>query len=157
MPLTKADRASLERHLKAHAKDVSQMGARRKAMAAQIEARESGQWSDPNPKKTPGIKVLTEQLAELDREIELHLALIELGRNEAVLKTLGDLVDDPKLVDKAARDPKRYAAKQGIKLPATMELSLRQVNDHPQLTVFNYDRLAPLHLVWDNNGFTVIQ
>lgn len=155
MPLSRAHKAGLERHLKAHNKDVAELRASLKSLGRELERREAGRWSDPNPKPGHGTAVLTEQLQMIEREIERHLALVALGRDDRFLRTLDELIDHPNLVDKAAQDPRAFAKARGIELPATMEVELAQVDGHPQLRVVNYDRVASFTLVWDRNGFTL--
>jgi len=157
MSLSKTHRATLERHLKAHAKDIADLRATRASLEKQAEQRKAGRWSDPNPKPGRGTAVLADQCRVLDQQIERHLALIELGRDERVLHALSELVDHPELVAEAARDPRGYAKARGIKLPVTMQLDLGHVDGHPHLSVVNYDRLAPLSLVWDREGFRLIR
>lgn len=155
MPLSRAHKAGLERHLKAHNKDVAELRATLKSLARELERREAGRWSDPNPKPGHGTAVLSDQIQMIEWEIERHLALVELGRDERLLRTLDELIDHPDLIDKAAQDPKAFAKARGIKLPVTMEIELAQVDGHPQLRVVNYDRAASLTMVWDRNGFTL--
>ena len=154
MPLTKKDRTTLERQLKLHQGDVAAMREERDALAARADQREKGNWDDPNP-KPEGIKGLRQQVKLLDRQVKQHEQLIALGRDDRVLAALGVLVDDPDQLREAAKDPRAFAGARGVKLPTTMDVVVRVVDDAPVLDVLNYDPLAPFHLVWDRGGFRV--
>jgi hypothetical protein len=151
MPLSKSHHDSLERHLKAHAKDVTDLREARDALTDRAERRAAGYWDDPNPKPS-SIAVLHEQSDLLDLEIDRHEQLIALARDERVLQALGELVDHPELVTSAARDPHGYARARGIDLPATMDVVVRLVDGHPMVRVTNDDDLAPFSLIWDSEG-----
>jgi hypothetical protein len=155
MPLSETHRAELERLLKAHANDVADLRAMRVSYAREAKRRASGDWDDPNPKPS-SIAVLNDQCDLLDHQIQRHEELIALGRDDRVLYALGELVDHPELVTEAAGDPRGYARARGIKLPITVDVDVRLVEDHPYLRVVNYDPLAPFSLIWDQQGFRLL-
>jgi hypothetical protein len=155
MSLPKTHRASLERLLNAHAKDVTDLRAVRATQARRAERRAAGDWDDPNPKPR-SIAVLHDQCSMLDQQIERHEQLIALGRDERVLRALDELAEHPELVVDAAGDPRGYARARGIELSFTMDVVLRIVEGHPHLSVVNYDPLAPFSLIWGREGFRLL-
>ena len=153
MAVSKAHKSSLARSLKAHAKEVAWLRALLKRVDVELERREAGKWSDPNP-KPEGIPGLRDEREWIERTIERHVALVDLGQNERLLGALDELEENPEVAEKAARDPRAFAKSRGIVLPRTMELEVGQVAGHLRVRVVNYDALTPFTLVWDRRGFS---
>jgi hypothetical protein len=142
-------RAQSERHVAA----IAELQGLRDALAREIEAREAGEWQDPNP-KPEGIPGMIDWLKYLDGQIAAHEQQLELVRDPRWTDALAELLDDPKRARAAARDPRAYARKLGVTLPPDVEVELRVVADRPDLTVTGLDPLAPFDFRWTEDGFT---
>jgi hypothetical protein len=153
MAVPKTHKTGLERNLKAHAREVTGLRAILKKLDAELKRREDGKWSDPNPKPEgiPGLRI-ERDLIEL--QIDRHLALVDLARDERLLAMLDELDDNPEVVEKAARDPRAFAKARGVSLPKTMDLEVGQVHGKLRVRVVNYDAQTPFTLVWDRRGFS---
>lgn len=153
MPLPQSHVASLEPHLRIHNEQILALRASHEALSRDIERRERGESSDPNPK--PGsIPGLVSQRELIEQNIRQHEALLALGENRLVLDALGELFDSPHLAREASRDPKAFAKGRGIDLPTTVELELTVYEDRVRLRVTNYDDLVPFVLTWTDEGFS---
>jgi hypothetical protein len=75
-------------------------------------------------------------------------------RDQRWADALAELLDDPKRAQAAARDPRAYARKLGVKLPRDLVVDLRVVAGRPDLTVTGLDPLAPFEFHWTEDGFT---
>ena len=69
---------------------------------------------------------LRKQIGFMQREIRVHELVLNLLDNEAVLKVLDDLTDDPDEAARACQDARGYAAARGIEIPRSWPLPLRK-------------------------------
>jgi hypothetical protein len=93
-------------------------------------------------------------LEYVDRQIAAHEQQAELVRDKRWTDALAELLADPKRAQAAARDPRGYARRLGVKLPRDLAVDLRIVAGRPDLTVTGLDPLAPFEFHWTEDGFT---
>jgi len=97
---------------------------------------------------------LREQISFMQREIHVHELVLTLLDNEAVLKVLDDLTDDPDETARACQDVHGYATARGIKIPSELAVAVTQGDEGPEILVTRHDDLHPFELRWDRlNGF----
>jgi hypothetical protein len=89
----------------------------------------------------------------VEREIEIHKALIGLGRSQNVHDVLGEVAADPHLARRAARDPGAFAKERGIALPRNLKIELHVVYGRVSMVVSYYSPLASFMLLWNSEGF----
>ena len=153
MPLPKSHMTSLRANLKGHADALADLRRMRDAVAKEIKLRKAGKWSDPNP-KPKGIPGMVAWLKQIEREIAAWERQLELARDPRWLDGLAKLLDEPDLAKAAARDPRAYARKLGLKLPPEITVKLTTVAGGLDLKVTGYDPLAPFELHWTEDGFS---
>jgi hypothetical protein len=159
MPLPQSHLESLERLLRIHNERLVALNTSLQAFAREIRRRETAdrshagdeEKSDPNP-KVGNIPVLIAQRDVIEREIEIHEALIAFGRDQRNLDTLGELVGNTDLAREAARDPRGFAKGRGIEIPANIALELDVDDDRVSLRITHYDELVPFVLTWNDAG-----
>lgn len=97
---------------------------------------------------------LRKQIGFMQREIRVHELVLTLLDNEAVLKVLDDLTDDPDEAARACQDARGYAAARGIEIPSELAVAVTQGDEGLEILVTRQDDLHPFELRWDRlNGF----
>src|SRR5579859_5267041 len=57
-------------------------------------------------------------VADMQSEIEVHNAVLQLARDPKIHTALGDVHDNPALADQMSKDPQGFVQSRGIHLPA---------------------------------------
>jgi hypothetical protein len=158
MELSKTHLESLGPHLRAHEERLEQLRAARDGVLRELERLRSNdgeQEPEEAPKPDP-IGRLDYERELIDREIGVHEAILELGRDERLFAVLGELAADAKLAREAARDPRGFAREHGIELPQNLAVELDVgADDDVRLRLIYFDDLSPFVATWDRDGFKV--
>jgi hypothetical protein len=154
MPLPKSHLESLERHLVIHEEEIENLQKLLRTLSNEIRRREADEDPETNP-KPEGIPGLIAERELVEQQLKTHEALLALGRDERMLETLGELIDNPGLAREASSDARGFAQARGIMIPGNMTLDLRvDESGDVSLQVAYYDEHAPFVLSWDREGFS---
>jgi hypothetical protein len=167
MPLPRSHQESLHRQLHIHEERLEllhwQLGrlqahdnetparAGSKELGASLRQKAIKAAHDPNPKvRSPGW--VARHSEAIQREIQVHERLLELGRDPKVLDALGVLAEDRAYASEAAKNPKAAAKARGIELPAAMLLRVDVEADRVRLRIDYYEAHFPFSLTWTSDG-----
>lgn len=100
---------------------------------------------------------LQRHIAEVQGELAVHEAIIELGRDSSILRVIEELYDQPRLGEEIARDPRAFFSRRGISLPE--EATVTVVNGPPSPAIELRVRSAPVEygVGWSRrDGFYIL-
>jgi FCD domain len=93
-------------------------------------------------------------------EIEFHQTILRVGRNEKLLASLGEIYDNPNLIDQLASNPDAFLQSRGIQLPSgATKIVASKPTPQSAVAAINF-HIARFHfsLEWSTqSGFTIRQ
>ena len=80
------------------------------------------------------LRTLRQHIAGLQDEVLAYEMILALGRDQRLLRVLGDLCDQPELFDEAAGDPRAFFQERSVPFPddATLTVKTVTVNRGPR-------------------------
>jgi hypothetical protein len=100
---------------------------------------------------------LREQISRLAEEAAAHESILQIGKDERVLKAVEDLTD-PKVVGEMQRDHKGFLQRRHIELPEGAQVDFRAKSDRTTVSVHLNQGQWKYSCVWDSlDGFSLIQ
>ena len=99
------------------------------------------------------------KMAGMQEEVAAHEAVLSLGRNPQLLKTVNELYDQPQLMQEVAQRPAEYLAKKGITFPPGVTLNANSGGADSATIEAHFDQGAVKYKIfWDRNtGFALTE
>jgi hypothetical protein len=99
------------------------------------------------------------KMASMQEEAAAHEAVLSLGRNPALLKTMNELYDQPNLMQQVAQRPAEYLAQKGITFPPGVTLNAYSGGADSATIDAHFDQgTVKYKISWDRNaGFALAE
>jgi hypothetical protein len=101
------------------------------------------------------LNTLQSQIEHMQVELEVQQVVLSLGNNEALLRVLDTVVDDPTEAARASENPRAYAAGRGLQIPEQLSVSIHRSGDNLQIRATYEHGSYPMQFQWaSDSGFS---